>query len=102
MVTQVARQSPAVLRRDTSSCVDLVADEWMPGGSKVDSYLVRPASCNPDLKQTTLIAPLKDINVAVSWFPGSGCGMNGLQDPVWNRTDRSVNFKFVKGRAPGS
>jgi hypothetical protein len=102
MVAQVARYSLAVLCGDASRDVKRVADERMSGGSKVDTYLVRPARRNPDLKQRTVLTPFKDMDMAVCWLPGRACGMDGLQDLVRHWTDRSVNFKFVGGRAPGS
>jgi hypothetical protein len=102
MVAQVARQSTGVLRGYASGGVERVADERESGRCKVDANLVRPARCNSDLKQRTVLSPLKDADIAVRRFPVGGCGMDGLQYPVWNRTDRSVYVKFIAGRAPGS
>ena len=78
MVAEVARQNSAVLLREASSHIERIADERMSGCGEVDAYLVRPARRNLDLKQRAVITPFKDIDMAVGWFSGSGCGVNGL------------------------
>jgi hypothetical protein len=60
MASQVARQSPTVLRRDATNQVERVADKRMPGRNEVDSNLAQTARCDPDLKQGTVITPFKN------------------------------------------
>jgi hypothetical protein len=101
MVTEVAWQSPIILTGSTSNHVERIAYKGMSGGSKVDTYLVWSARFNPDLKQRTVIAPLKDMDMAACWFSGRACGMNRLENPVWYRPNRNINYKVLPVRTSG-
>ena len=51
MVTQVRRQSPAVIRRDASHYVERIANQRISGGGKMNADLVRPARGDFDLQE---------------------------------------------------
>ena len=51
MVTQVRRQSLAVVRRDASHYVERIANQRISGGGKVNTDLVWPARRYSDLNK---------------------------------------------------
>ncbi len=101
-IAAVARESAAVFGGDASCRIERVPDERMPGGGKVDAYLVWPPGCDPDLKQGRSAAPLENTDMAVGRLSSFVRRIDRPQNRVRNRTYRSVDFEFVAGRAPGS
>jgi hypothetical protein len=69
VIAKISRQRAAVLYRNAANPIKRVADQRMPGRSKMNPNLMRPSGRNSHFQQRTPFPPLQHLDAAMSRFP---------------------------------